>query len=582
VSATNANRRLAAIMVADVVGFSRLMEADEAGTLAALRERRKVALEPVVKAHGGRIVKVMGDGVLVEFASAVNAVQGAIELQKQMAAANEGIEDDRRITLRIGINLGDVIGEGSDIYGEGVNIAARLESLAPPGGICISGKLHEEVKAKVRARFDDLGEQQLKNIAQPVRTFKLCADPIRAEDKALPKEHDRSSIAILAFENLSGDPEQEYFADGIAEDIITELSRFRDLVVVARHSSFAFKGKSVPVQQIGRELGIEYVLEGSVRKVGNRVRITAQLIDAATSAHIWAERLDRDLDDLFAIQDEVTERIVSTIANRLERTEQQRATRKRPENMRVHDYILRARAIVSETAESNQQARALYEKALELDPANVSALTGLGWAAFLDYIGLWSAPGVDALERAYDFARKAVALDSSDYRAHLLLGSVQSNRKQLTEALQHYQLALSLNANDADAAAHMANLLIDLGRFDEALEWLKRAVRLNPLHPAWYLYAIGEANYGAKRYEQALEPLRSAAHRYPNFITPRRHLAATYAQLGRLDEARAEMEVALGRDPSLSISFYRKRIHYTNPDDLEHYLDGLRKAGLPE
>jgi TolB-like protein/Flp pilus assembly protein TadD len=576
------DRRLAAIMVADVVGYSRLMEADEAGTLAALKARRKDVFEPVVKAHGGRIVKVMGDGVLVEFASAVNAVQGAIELQKKMVEANADIPEVRQIILRIGINLGDVIGEGSDIYGEGVNIAARLESLAPPGGICISGKLHEEVKAKVPARFDDLGEQQLKNIAQPVRAFKLSLDPNHAEDKVSPKEHDRSSIAILAFENLSGDPEQEYFADGIAEDIITALSRFRDLIVVARHSSFAFKGKAVPVPQIGRELGVDYVLEGSVRKAGNRVRITAQLIDAATSAHIWAERIDRDLADLFEIQDEVTERIVSTLANRLERTEQQRASRKRPETMRVHDYILRARAIVSETAETNQQARALYEKALELDPASVSALTGLGWAAFLDWVSYWGASGAKALDSAYEFARRAVALDSTDYRAHLLLGCVQANRKQQADALKHYEIAHSLNGNDADGAAHMANLLIDLGRFGDALEWLKRAVRLNPLHPAWYLYAIGEAYYGTKQYEQAIEPLRSAVNRYPKFITPRRHLAATYAQLGRLEEARAEIEAALRLDPSLSVSFYRNRVHYANAADLEHYLDGLRKAGLPE
>jgi adenylate cyclase len=292
--------------------------------------------------------------------------------------------------------------------------------------------------------------------------------------------------------------------------------------------------------------------------------------------------MDRDLADLFEIQDEVTERIVSTIANRLEKTEQQRATRKVPEALRVHDYIMRARAIVSETAATNQQARAHYEKALELDPDNVSAITGLGWAAFLDWVGSWSEPGVDSLERAYELARKAVALDSTDYRAHLLLGCVQANRRHHSEALNHYQVALSLNANDADGAAHMANLLIDLGRFDEALEWLKRAVRLNPLHPAWYLYAIGEANYGARRYEQALEPLRSAVHRYPKFITPRRHLAATYAQLGRIEEARAEIEAALNRDSSLTISFYRRRLQYVNAADLDHYLDGLRKAGLPE
>jgi TolB-like protein/Flp pilus assembly protein TadD len=576
------NRRLAAIMMADVVGYSRMMEQDEAGTIAAWRARRAEVLEPVIQAHGGRIVKLMGDGVLVEFGSAVNAVQGAIVLQKRMVEANESVDEAKRIVLRIGINLGDVIGEGADIYGEGVNIAARLESLAQPGGVCISGKLYDEVKSKIEAGFEDLGEQQLKNIAQKVRAFALGGGPSQTSATLSANEEDRPSIAILAFENLSGDPEQEYFADGIAEDIITELSRFRDLMVVARHSSFAFKGKSVQVQQLGRELGVGYVLEGSVRKAGNRVRITAQLIDAVNSAHIWAERIDRDLADLFAIQDEVTERIVSTIANRLEHTEQQRSSRKRPETMRVHDYIMRARAIVSDTKEANQQARNLYEKALELDPKSVAALTGLGWASFLDWVGLYAPQGDNALEVAHDFARKAVALDGTDYRTHLLLGCVQSNRREQADALKHYETAISLNGNDADAAAHMANLLVDLGRFDEALDWMKRAVRLNPLHPAWYLYAIGEAYYGSRQYDRALEPLRSAANRYPTFITPRRLLAAAYAQLGRIDEAKAEIAVALKRDPSLSLSFYRDRLRYANADDLDHYIDGLRKAGLPE
>ena len=336
------------------------------------------------------------------------------------------------------------------------------------------------------------------------------------------------------------------------------------------------------IQQIGRELGVAYVLEGSVRRAGNRVRITAQLIDAATNAHVWAERMDRDLADLFAMQDEVTERIVTTIANRVEKIEQQRAVRRRPESMRAHDYILRARAIVSDTAEANQQSRDFYEKALDLDPTNVPALTGLGWAYFLDWVGRWISPVADPLERALAVARKAVALDNSDYRAHLLLGCVEANRKQSVEALRHYQIAFALNGNDADGAAHMANLLIDLGRFSEALDWLQRAVRLNPLHPAWYLYAVGEAHYGARQYEQAVDPLRSAVNRFPTFITPRRHLAATYAQLGRMEEAKAEIAAALRLDPSLSISMYRGRIQYVKSEDLEHYLDGLRKAGLQE
>ena len=451
--------------------------------------------------------------------------------------------------LRVGINLGDVIGEGSDIYGEGVNIAAQLEPLAEPGGVCVSRQVYEAVRGKIEASFDDIGEQSLKNIERTVGAYLIRAGARQPHASlSLP---DKPSIAVLPFQNMSGDTEQEYFADGITEDIITELSRFRELFVIARHSVFALKGKALTVRQIGQELGVSYVLEGSVRRAGNRVRITAQLIDTATSAHIWAERLDRDVADLFAMQDEVTERIVSTIANRVEKVEQQRASRKGPGAMRVYDYILRARSIVSDTAEANQQARALYPKALELDPASVPALTGLGWTDFLDWISRWITPVADPLE-GIQLARKAVALDSSDYRAHLLLGCVQANRKQSAEALRHYQLALALNGNDADGAAHMANLLIDLGRFSEALDWLQRAVRLNPLHPAWYLFAIGEAYYGARHYEQAIEPLLSAINRFPTFLTPHRHLAAAYAQLDRMDEAKAEIVEVLRLDPCRS------------------------------
>jgi adenylate cyclase len=574
-------RRLAAILAADVVGYSRMMEADEAGTLAALKTRRREVLDPLVARHQGRIFKVMGDGVLVEFGSAVNAMQCAIDLQQAMAAANTGQAEDRRIVLRVAINLGDVIVVGSDLYGEGINIATRLEAVAQPGSIIISGTAYDHIKSKVKVGFVDLGAQSLKNIAEPVRTYRIMDAPSVAI--AAPKmATDMPSIAVLPFANMSGDPGQEYFSDGITEDITTELSRFRSLSVIARHSSFAFKGKNVTVQQVGRELGVEFVLEGSVRRAGNRVRITAQLIDAQTSSHIWAERLDRDMDDLFAMQDEVTERIVTTIATRLERTELERAGRKQPEVMRTYDYILRARAIVSETAEANQQSRALYEKALALEPKSILALTGIAWTRVIDWESRWSDPAEDDVERAYKLARQALALDNADYRVHLLLGFLQNRRRQLAEALSHYQQAMTLNSNDADGAAHMGGLFIDLGRFLEALDWYQRAVRLNPFHPAWYLYGIGEAHYGARQYEQAIAPLRAAVNRFPAFITPRRHLAAVYAQMGRLNEASAQIAAIREFDPTVCLALYRERSCYEKSEDLEHYLDGLRKAGLPE
>jgi adenylate cyclase len=575
------HRRLAAILAADVVGYSRLMEADETATLAVLKARRRDVLSPLAVRHQGRIFKVTGDGVLIEFGSAVNAVQCAIDLQRDMAAANKGQSADRQIVLRIGVNLGDVVVEGSDLYGEGVNIAARLEGIAEPGGILISGTAYDHIRNKVKAGFDDLGPQSLKNIVEPVRAYRVMDTPstVVAEREV---GGDKASIAVLPFTNISGDAEQEYFSDGITEDIITELSRFRSLLVIARHSSFAFKGKAVTVQQVGSELGVQYVLEGSVRRAGNRVRITAQLIDARTSAHIWAERLDRDMDDLFAMQDEVTERIVTTIANRLERTEQQRAARKRPEAMRAYDYILQARAILSDTAEANRQSRMLYEKALALEPTSLLALTGVAWTHVIDWESRWSDPSDDTLERAHKLARRALLLDSTDYRAHLLLGFIQARRKQFAEALMHYQQATTLNSNDADGAAHMGGLFIDVGHFSEALDWFQRAVRLNPLHPAWYLYGIGEAYYGARQYARAIDPLRAAVNRFPNFITPRRHLAAAYAQMDRLEEARAEIATIRELDLSVCLALYRGRLRYEKMEDLEHYLDGLRKAGLPE
>ena len=329
--------------------------------------------------------------------------------------------------------------------------------------------------------------------------------------------------------------------------------------------------------QVGRELSVEYVLEGSVRRLADRVRITAQLIDARTSAHIWAERLDRDLANLFGMQDEVTERIVTTIADRLERTEQVRTVNKRPEVMRAYDYVLHARAIVSETAEANQQSRALYEKALTLEPTSIPALTGIAWSHLIDWTSRWNDPTDNAVEQA-----NRLALDSTDYHVHLLLGSILEYQKQYVEALSHYHQAMALNSNDANGAAQMGVLIISMGQFSNALDWYQKATRLNPLHPAWYLYGIGEAYYGARQYEQAVAPLQTAINRFPTFITPRRHLAAVYAQMGRMDEAKKEIAVVRKLDSSVCISLYRERSRYKNVEDLEHYLDGLRKAGLPE
>ena len=370
------NRRLAAVLMADVVGYSRLMEADEAGTLAALKQRRIAIFEPIVRDHGGRIVKLMGDGALVEFASAVNAVAGALELQRRMAEADAPLPADRRIALRIGINLGDVIGDGGDIYGDGVNIAARLETLAEPGGICITANVCDEVRGKLAAAFEDLGEQQVKNLTRPVRAYRVRkADASAAASPArpLPSLPDKPSIAVLPFENMSGDQDQEYFADGMVEDIITELARLPWLFVIARNSSFTYKGRAVDVKQVGRELGVRYVLEGSVRRAGSRVRIIGQLIDAATGAHLWADRFDGELADVFDLQDRVTASVVGVITPRLEQAEIERAKRKPTDSLSAYDYHLRGMAAFHRFSRAgNAEALALFTRAAELDPTTAS------------------------------------------------------------------------------------------------------------------------------------------------------------------------------------------------------------------
>jgi TolB-like protein len=361
-------RRLAAILAADVVGYSRLMEADEAGTLAALKSRRKNVLDPLLARHRGRIVKTTGDGVLVEFASAVNAVQCAIELQKEMTAANGGVPDDRQIWLRIGVNLGDVVVEGSDLFGDGVIVAARLEALADSGAICVSGKVHDEVRGKLALAFEDLGEREIKNIARPIRVFQIRGGPAPSADVAAGiASSSKPSIAILPFINMSGDPEQQYFSDGITEDIITELSRYRSLLVIARNSCFQFRGSWVDLPAVRRALGVRYIVEGSVRKAGNRIRVTAQLIDAVSQSHLWAEKYDREIEDIFAVQDEVTHAVAATLEGRVAASGVEQARRKPTKDWVAYDYFLQGRERVDRY--QMKDAEAFFARAVELDPA---------------------------------------------------------------------------------------------------------------------------------------------------------------------------------------------------------------------
>ena len=429
-------RRLAAILAADVVGYSRLMGEDEAGTLVALKARRREVVSPLVTEHHGRIIKVMGDGVLIEFASAVDAVTCAVEIQRHFFEANQSLPQERRIVLRIGIDLGDVIVEGSDIYGDGVNIAARLEALAEPGGICLSGKMYNEVRSKGGHAFEDMGDVALKNIAHPVRVFKVStsAEPPGADiSLSLPT---KPSIAVLPFTNMSGDPEQRYFADGITEDIITELSRARGLFVIARNSSFSYRDKAVDVRRIAHELNVRYIVEGSVRRMAARIRITAQLIDAVSGNHLWSERFDRNIDELFAIQDEVTQTIVSTMRGRLEDAEIWNASRKRTDSLSAYDCLLRGvEQLRAYGPDVNRRARELFEQAVALDPKYALAHAYLALSLVIEN-GYGNA-SADIKQRALDTAMAAVRLDPRESRCHIFLGQVHRLRDEYDLAISH-------------------------------------------------------------------------------------------------------------------------------------------------
>jgi adenylate cyclase len=579
-------RRLAAIIAADVAGYSRLMEADEDGTLARLKAHRSGLVDPKIKEHRGRIVKTTGDGLLCEFASVVDAVRCAVEIQRAMIDRNAATPADKRIVFRVGINLGDVIADEGDLYGDGVNVAARLEAMAEPGGLCLSGTVREHVADKLPFAFADLGEQTVKNLARPVHVFGLSAAGVAALPKELASAivarpasapTDRPSIAVLPFDNLSGDPEQAYFSDGMTEDIITELSRFRSLFVIARNSSFAFRGERIEVGEIARRLGVQYVLEGSVRRAGNRVRITAQLIDAERGTHLWAERYDRDLEDIFAVQDEVVRTVVATVVGRLEVAGAEVARRKPPENLAAYDYVLRGVEQLNLSGdEHNAEARRLFEKAVELDPQYAVGHAYVGLALYVEWIG--TRPPRE-LERALEIARKALALDENDSRVHRILSYIYGHLKQFDRAEFHGERSVALNPNDPHAALGYAARLRDAGRAEEGLAWARKAMQLNPYHPNWYWSAYARILHDAGHYAEALDAYGRIEGR-PSFHHA--YVAACHAGLGQMEEARAHVALALEARPDFSIAAWAKRLGHKHEADKQRFLDGLRKAGLPE
>jgi TolB-like protein/class 3 adenylate cyclase len=577
-------RRLAAILAADVVSYSRLMGVDEEGTLAALKAYRRELIDPKISEHRGRIVKTTGDGALVEFASAVDAVRCAMEIQRALAERNASIPEDRRIEFRIGINVGDIIIDEGDIYGDGVNIAARVEALASPGAICLSDNAYQQIKGKLALDVSDMGEQQLKNIPQPVRLYSIRLDGTSARPAlALP---DRPSIAVLPFQNMSGDAEQEYFADGMVEDIITALSRIRWLFVIARNSSFTYKGRTVDVKQVGRELGVRYVLEGSVRKSVNRVRITGQLIDASTGTHLWADRFDGALEDIFDLQDRVTASVVSAVAPKLERVEIERAKRKPTESLDAYDYYLRGVAsAIPYTREGDNEALRLFYRAIELDPDFAVAY---GWAAWIFVTRKsngWMTDRALEIAEAVRLGRRAVELGDDDAAALCWGGfALAYVAYELDDGIAYVARALVLNPNLAAAWYVSAWLRVYIGEPEDAIERLARAIRLSPLDPFIFrMHAgIAYAHFFAGRYDDASSWAEKAVRARPTWLTAVRGAAASHALAGRLDEAHKYMARMRELDPALCISNLKDLLPLRRVEDFAKWAEALRKAGLPE
>jgi adenylate cyclase len=575
-------RRLAAILVADVAGYSRLMGGDDEGTLAGLKAGREL-IDLKSKEHRGRIVNTPGDSALVEFASAVDATRCAMEIQKEMAGRNTVVPEDRRIEFRIGINVGDVIvDDRGDIYGDGVNIAARVESLAKPGMLCLSDEAYRQVRGKLRIDVSDMGEHQLKNIEQPVRVYSVWLDD--APPLALP---DKPSIAVLAFENLSGDPKQEYFADGVSEDIITELSRFSDLFVIARNSSFKYKGKAVDVRQVGRELGVRYALEGSVRRGGDRVRISAQLVDSGTGAHRWAERYDRELKDVFAIQDEVARTIAAVLAAHVNKAEAERTLLKPPATWQAYDHYMRAAAAWASFQSSWKldqllETRGHLADSLKIDPKYARAyslLASTHRVAWLNPVNEeYLSPAT--LDRAITLARTAIELDPNLPEAYAELAYNVIRKSDFDGATVAAERAIALNPNFVDY--RLGQVFYSVGQPAKAIEIAKAQMRLDPFHPHFAPLIAGIAYYMLKEYQEAQRWLREATGRAPNHQYGHAFLAATYAQLGRAEDAHAEAVEVLRINSKYMIGTQKQVSIFKRAEDSDHLLDGLRKAGLPE
>ena len=583
------NRRLAAILAGDIAGYSQLMGIDEEGTLRQLKAHRKELVDLKIVEHRGRIVKTTGDGMLVEFVSVVDAVRYAVDIQRGMAERNADVAPDRRIEFRIGINVGDIISDENDIYGDGVNVAARLEALAEPGGIMVSRNVHDQVRDKLSFGFEDMGEQVVKNIARPIGVHRVSlaesAPPAMVKSAAAAKielsSADRPSIAVLPFANMSGDPEQEYFADGISEDIITGLSKLRWFFVIARNSSFTYKGKAVDVKRVARELGVRYVLEGSVRKGGNRVRITTQLIDAATGNHLWADRYDGDLTDVFALQDEITKKVVAAIEPRLLEAEGIRSQNRSPEDIGAWDMVIKANSLFWRLTKAETEiAIETLKRTVERYPDYAPAQSMLAFVLMISgYLG-WRPMGPQ-LQQAATLAARAAELDDSDPWAHLALGFAAFVRRQTNVAAAEFRRALALNPNFAAAHGYLGWTLAFDGQTEQAGAHLEEAIRMSPHDPQNTIFNTGLAvvHYLEGRYAKGVEYSNKTLQQRSAFTAGYRIHVASLAKNGQIEEAREALARLKEMHPDLSIAWIEKNVPYTT-GPMTKFVEGMRLAGL--
>jgi len=627
VTAEAVNRKLSAILSADVKEYSRLMSQDERGTIRTLNAYKE-AMSVLIRDYKGRVVDSPGDNLLAEFGSVVDAVNCAVEVQRELAERNAALPPARQMEFRIGINLGDVVEEEGRIYGDGVNIAARVEGLAEGGGICVSGTVYDQVKNKLGLEYEYLGEQTVKNIPEPVRVYRVLSFPGAAAHRVVKAKSavgrtwrnvvmtvvaifivgaavavwhfyfrppalevasvqkmtfslpDKPSIAVLPFDNLSDDPKQEYFVDGMTDDLITDLSKISGLFVIARNSTFTYKGKPVRIREVAEELGVRYVLEGSVRKADAKVRINAQLIDATTGKHLWAERYDGKMDDVFKLQDKITQKIVSALAIKLTASEQEQSARDYTNNLEAYDYYLRGKQLLNKMSrEGTENAKSMFEKAIGLDPEFALAYAEHARANVIISRMYWG--GAESLNEAFEFVSRALVIDGSLPEAYTVLAPLQVRKRLHDEAIASVTKAVALDPNKADTYLTQAEVLTFAGRHHDALKAVNMAFRLNPKAPPYYEYVLGMVQFSNRQYAQAIVSLKKAEKEMPDFITPWFVLAPSYAYLGQPDEAKAELKKILGAYPWYNLTVLEKYSRYRLKEDIDHIVEGFRIGGLP-